>query len=497
MASDDTQKPEFRNDQWTIIDDLGFESAGDQLAKLILLARPPFAIGVNGKWGSGKTSLMRYAMARLGGLPVESLIAGQGPLREISGELNSEWNKLGDPKEINKFIKNASGKEITANEPSPIRCVWFNTWQYQNDANPMVPLLNEVRNQVNAWLRASETIKKDLRIAAESGLELIGRLTDSALKLIRAPGGFAGLPGTVKRISERIENERFETLTDAQRFNLHFEKAVQLVLNVKESDNPGLNRLVIFIDDLDRCEENKVLLLLEMIKLYLSTKYCVFVLGIDRDAVERAVSRVWKNRSPHEAGEYIEKLFQAIVHVPICGDYSKFVANRLNMDFGEDEKAEKEQVVDLICKLIEPNPRKMKNFINSLMLAWQMAPSNPKPHPGQFVLIHYLRTFMPDIYRLIAYDPENFDSLINAVGKEEEGYDQLTKFLRNCFMHVLTEPGDKDAAVNKLADLRDRHKGDKAFVDDFKVLFNETPGKDIIEALCCSTNLQVEEKTKT
>jgi len=63
----DTKNTAIRNDHWTIIDGLGFGPTGDQLAKLIMLAEPPFAAGVTGKWGSGRTSLMRYAMARLGG----------------------------------------------------------------------------------------------------------------------------------------------------------------------------------------------------------------------------------------------------------------------------------------------------------------------------------------------------------------------------------------------------------------------------------------------
>lgn len=32
---------------------------------------PPFTVGVTGKWGSGKTSVMRRAFATLGGRPIE------------------------------------------------------------------------------------------------------------------------------------------------------------------------------------------------------------------------------------------------------------------------------------------------------------------------------------------------------------------------------------------------------------------------------------------
>ncbi len=85
--------------------------------------------------------------------------------------------------------------------------------------------------------------QKLLRISVESGLELMGRLADSALKLVAAPAGFSGFAGTMRKIGERIEQESLETLTDAQRFNLHFEKAVQLVLGTEKSDDNSLTRI--------------------------------------------------------------------------------------------------------------------------------------------------------------------------------------------------------------------------------------------------------------
>ncbi|MDQ7083419.1 MAG: P-loop NTPase fold protein [Sulfurovum sp.] len=46
------------------------------------------------------------------------------------------------------------------------------------------------------------------------------------------------------------------------------------------------SRVILFIDDLDRCEDATIATLLKEIKQYLSTKYCIFVFGYDRQHIE-------------------------------------------------------------------------------------------------------------------------------------------------------------------------------------------------------------------
>ncbi|ESQ08138.1 MAG TPA: hypothetical protein DDY14_03815 [Chromatiaceae bacterium] len=61
----------YRNDVWSLDDDFGLGAAGDQVARMALEVDPPFTVGVTGKWGCGKTSVMRRAFATLGGEPIQ------------------------------------------------------------------------------------------------------------------------------------------------------------------------------------------------------------------------------------------------------------------------------------------------------------------------------------------------------------------------------------------------------------------------------------------
>jgi len=76
----------YRNDLWTLGDGFGLERAGDQVARMALEVDPPFTIGVTGKWGSGKTSVMLRAFVTLGGRSIQQKRA----LAEPGEEENSK-----------------------------------------------------------------------------------------------------------------------------------------------------------------------------------------------------------------------------------------------------------------------------------------------------------------------------------------------------------------------------------------------------------------------
>jgi hypothetical protein len=163
--------------------------------------------------------------------------------------------------------------------------------------------------------------------------------------------------------------------------------------------------LVIFIDDLDRCEGETAVRMLEAIKLYLSTRHCVFVFGVDPTALEQEIRNHWKDRPHGMACEYLEKMFQASVIVPSSNQYAEFIHRRLVTQgyLVEDANGPASEVATILAKVLEPNPRKVKNFLNSLFVA--LAIRNDKLSPEdllRFALIQRLKLSAPNTYRLLA-----------------------------------------------------------------------------------------------
>ncbi|MAS42993.1 MAG: hypothetical protein CML43_07560 [Rhodobacteraceae bacterium] len=87
---------------------------------------------------------------------------------------------------------------------------------------------------------------------------------------------------------------------------------------------PGIERIVLYIDDLDRCRDKQVVEVLEAIHLLLAFDLFVVVVGVDSRWIEGALGRFYRRQltrdgaeGPADAGDrpsvadYLEKIFQA------------------------------------------------------------------------------------------------------------------------------------------------------------------------------------------
>ena len=514
------------------------EPTGDALARLILTCRPPYAVCVQGKWGSGKTSLMRYAMARLGGRPLTTVLeTSSKQVHELPDDLNQLWTQKANESEI--FVSDAFNEQIPRFEPLDhdqdpppwaesvqIVPIWFNPWQHQNAPVPVVALLHELRQQFSVLLKFWNESSKLSQVAVEAGLSMVGDLIDTfsffhggkRMGSLKSPGS------KIRDIGEAYERRNFETMHDAQRINLLFREVVARLLQVgNDPDDPPrgrdgqkimLRRLVIFIDDLDRCAENQTVHLLEAVKLYLQTPHCVFVFGMDSTAARRAV-RGQLDQGDEVAREYLEKLFQTTLHVPLPTQRQQFVIEQLRAldvfdspppseDAGDQDSPSEdpgiENLAQQIFTLAEPNPRKLKNFINTLAAGLPVAQKTVGESfkKVRYLLITYLRCYHPDVFRLISYDCDQLELLHKVLSSEEfksgiasPAEHFFHRAFRHVFKHVtgfddIDKPPsreDSDAVVDELTERLDRHRSDRVFIEYWKGEFASTDGAGVVIAL--------------
>ena len=405
------KKSGYTNDDWTIeFQTLGFEHAGEELYKMAIHAPAPFVIGVYGSWGSGKTSLLRHCMASLGGLPLSySEGIGASEEKEIAEELEDTWNKLSENK-------------------TQALSVWFNPWQYQNEPNLMIPLLHEIRKQIPKWVESrglsKQAAKDNAKKLLDFGLKKLTKIIDTvAEKHI----GFKPAAYLYEKGMEFYKGVQplmpYSELTDAQQFFLAFNEAVCQVrdsikeLIPKQKAPKGLaDNIVIFIDDLDRCEDIKILEVLEAIKLYLNTQSCIFILGIDPEAVEKTIMRSRKDCDEAEARQYMAKLVQGNIHVPVCRDFRPFITKFVERWPEKPEETECNELAETLNEIWEHNPRKLKNFLNSLLARWKIIKNNQTQLTlNQTALLLSLQFRFPVIYRSIAFHPEDFQNFYLAL----------------------------------------------------------------------------------
>lgn len=386
----------FPNDEYTLdIDDLGYKQQADNIRKLIIESDTPYSIGISGRWGSGKSSMMKYIMASLGGTPLVHRLKFQTDYLENKQE-KENYDRINKMPEYNNVQQ--------------IQTIWFNPWEHENHDEPLIELLKEIKRHFELMSTMTDEVKKLSVVAIQAGLDMLG----SFLKT----GSNQGT--NIKNIGEKYEYDTFDYETRSQRFKLIFEKAIEKLLTPSEKKFPDEKaKLVIFIDDLDRCEQETISKLLRDIKQYLSTKRCVFVFGYDRHHVERALSAS-NSRTVKEIRAYFDKLFQSTVYVkqPTGLKIKEFIFKYLEIEkFNFVDQSNYNELVNYISCIIDPNPRRIKSFITSYYFHvknsyFSKATSINLDDLKKLALITYLKLFYESVYT--ALENKN-EILINIV----------------------------------------------------------------------------------
>jgi hypothetical protein len=477
----------YQNDQWTIEDGLGIAGAGDTLARMALEVTPSFSIRVTGKWGAGKTSVLKRAFATLGGQPIQQSLPFGVDIKEF---ITKDWESLNFDKRDNELNWKQDKLDIIAEKTL---CIWFSPWQHQVEVNPLIALLLELKAQFSTYINIKDRFNDFNRRGGLATATLIEGFIEAVTNL--------KIKGTTEAVQKAYNNAapKLTELSNGQRFHLLFDDVVNNVLySIKGVTKETIKnaRLIIFIDDLDRCEESVIVNLLEAIKLYLSSPNCIFIFGIDETAVIGAMKRHWgEGRSEVNNREYLEKMFQATILVPLPKQENLkiIIKNQLKLHKFTDIEVS----ADIIERLIEPNPRKVKNFCNSLCAAWGMMRGSEETDAKfalRFILFNYLRLFHQPIWRILERQPYALSLLMRVLftgtqdklQEREDFKESDQKILRELFFrefsHVLGDESidilhhkslTTDQAVTLMYERQDRKRSDEFFIYKLREFEND------------------------
>ena len=290
--------------------------------------QPPLAVALTGDWGTGKSSAMHWLKAELKRKP-------------------------------------------TPGQPGFKTCT-FKPWKYQTREAVLGGLLAAVIASVcppRHWLR--------------SVLAFLLAFIDGVLTFFRSLKSMFGLEvGTQGGIVQaaRFAHYTYNNLTKPESiYSDSFERALREALKKYLGE---ANRLVIFIDDLDRCLPEVAIQVLEAMKLFFDQAQVIFILGVDRDVVDRMMVRHYtealKPTSSQEqahvarkARQYLDKMFQIEVQVPPTDkQVREFAEKQVARIQGWDKLTEDHQkkLVIAVRAVAGINPRGVIRALNSAFI---------------------------------------------------------------------------------------------------------------------------------
>ena len=257
---------------------LSFDAVAGTVVDAVLDdALDPLAIGVSGAWGSGKTTILRLIEADLDGrqLPDEQkvLVVRTDPWRYDPG-VGAKETLIGE-------VLTALAGEVK---------------ELEGTGGKAKKLLAKLRNRVD-WSKA-------IQVAAKASLTFQLPSVDDLTSLIKKGGNDSTEPES-RGLAE---------------FHVEFEE----LMGSKELKH--LVRVVVLVDDLDRCLYPTVVDTLETMRLFLAVPKMAFVIAADEKRVADALRERFPNgptneqapdgRPEHPADLYLHKIVQTTVPLP-------------------------------------------------------------------------------------------------------------------------------------------------------------------------------------
>lgn len=373
-------------------DRLGFAPMADILTVVIRRTAPPFTIGVFGEWGSGKTTLMTLVRQRL-------------------------------------------------DERDNVKTVWFNAWKY--DGKEVI--WNALIQSIFYAMREDPAFRDDSAFLERIKSAAIGLAGFAARKWAGALTG--GLLDT-KEMDKALGALKPLVATDPE---FGFINAFEVTFADLVRDYVGEDgRLVIFVDDLDRCLPENAVSVLEAIKLHLDNAQVTFVIGVEPEVIREGIRHRYRNNEVLAEKEYLEKIIQ-LPFVMRGLDHS--AAMELIHPYAKtDSYAYDDVVIALLLDATQANPRRIKRFINSFYVLAEMrraagAPLNDQADVQRLALTLLTQTHFRTVYEFLVEEPDivqRFNHLMRKSASEREAEVARSPALTAIF---------EDAAARRFLDL--------------------------------------------
>jgi|GEM_PF-2746174 len=394
------KKPVLNKDsaepQTILIDDVeidptsDFISLGKTIAKIIKDSTPHFTIGIYGEWGTGKTTLMTTIEKNL----------------------------------INRGILEKAQKILP---------IWFNAWQYEREENlGIVSLMKKV-----AYAMASHDKFAPISKTILDGLTIIGKnITQNLVQEIISKKG--------NEIEDGLE-QKIDYLNKLYQNSIYFDGLKKLKHQMEQLRKlEGKEyRVVIFIDDLDRCSPKKALEVLESINLFLSMHGFIFVVGLSDKTVTQLITQAYKATGV-KGEDYIKKIIQIPIKIPVWSEEKiiDLIENQVKKNIHEEYSNFLCQNSAMVARVVDYNPRQLKRFINNIIVAFETF-SNPKSSSkikfNEIFVVKILKEEWSDFYKELA-NSRAFRELVKWMISQPR---ELKKYFKYLNSYTEEEPSEK------------------------------------------------------
>lgn len=316
----------------------------------------PITIGIYGKWGMGKTSLLNLI-----------------------------------EKQIEIFPKEKGDK--------PYIKFHYNPWLYQTKEEMLFDFFETLSRKL--CLIDNEILKKSGKLIKKYGRYL------KSVKLSAS----MGIPSS-SIFKTSVSFEPYEILKalgeDLEGEEKSLEEIKQEISNTLESSN---KKIIVFIDDVDRLDKDEIYTLFKLIKINADFKNLIFLVCFDPEYVSKAIYSRYGN-NPDSGKEFLEKIINIPLELPLIekSDLDYFVKEKVKLTLANKliEQTNLDELYNSLDGSYFSSPREIIRIVNSFSVSLFAIGDEVNIH--DLFWIEYLKIKYFEVYQMIKNYAQDFES---------------------------------------------------------------------------------------
>lgn len=297
--------------------------------------------------------------------------------------------------------------------------VYFNSWQFESYDSTKLTMIESILEALGKDINT----RKDVFERVDDLLARINFLKVGVFILKKAYDNLT--PDWMKKWLPKKDD--IDKITGKDKYNNLLEDVTKgntskFIATFRELfedlvNDMGYKAVIVYVDDLDRCDPKRIIGCLEAVKLFVNVKKTAFVIGADERIIEYAISQHYPIQMKKEDisspfSDYLEKLIQLPYKLPrlsdneqetyitllLCKNHlSEIHFNEIHQKYLEFRKTDKHSkyniddikaniqnvdfnaveyrlpIVPIIKQFLNGNPRQLKRFLNTLYVRQELA----------------------------------------------------------------------------------------------------------------------------
>lgn len=322
------------------------------LVEFITNCHTPMTIALQGDWGTGKTSFINLVLDGLEKHNVKS------PYKAYSVTFNTwKYSQFNQQDHLMISFLSYLLSKLLNKELAEIYEEAVEGQESDNKAGKSTLS----RRFMRTMYALTTDITKDLitsTVAASMGMPVVGKVDIPIMEQEDTQEPKRSIYEQANALDSSVAIETLKSM---------FEEAVAEKIRTEQCE-----RIVIFIDDLDRLNPKLAVDLLEVIKLFLDIENCVFVLAVDYAVITKGLKEKGditgdEALEVEKSQSFFDKMIQVPFRIPTeLYQFESFLTDNLKDYIKDPEKAT--ELVGVIQKSVGSNPRAVKRLLNSFYL---------------------------------------------------------------------------------------------------------------------------------